>query len=58
MIGLGLNGGGICSAEELVNAVVGQKQIEEAEKRETRKANKATADKEIGGVTMSDRLPV
>ena len=29
MIGLGLNGGGICSAEELVNAVVGQRQMEE-----------------------------
>lgn len=29
MIGLGLNGGGICSAEELANAVVGQKQIED-----------------------------
>ena len=26
MIGLGLNGGGICSAEELVNAVVSQRQ--------------------------------
>lgn len=29
MIGLGTNGGGICSAEELANAVVGQKQIDE-----------------------------
>jgi len=29
LIGLGLNGGGICSAEELANAVVGQKQIED-----------------------------
>ena len=29
MIGLGLNGGGICSAEELVNAVVSQRQQEE-----------------------------
>jgi hypothetical protein len=28
MIGLGLNGGGICSAEELVNAVTAQKQME------------------------------
>lgn len=58
MIGLGLNGGGICSAEELVNAVVGQKQIEEAEKKETRKANKASADKDIGGATVADRLPI
>lgn len=29
MIGLGLNGGGICSAEELANAVTAQKQIAE-----------------------------
>ena len=29
MIGLGLNGGGICSAEELANAVVAQKQTDE-----------------------------
>ena len=27
MIGLGLNGGGICSAEELVNAITAQKQM-------------------------------
>jgi len=33
MIGLGLNGGGICSAEELANAVIGQKQEEEEWKR-------------------------
>lgn len=31
-LGLGLNGGGICSAEELVNAVVAQKQMKEEEK--------------------------
>lgn len=29
MIGLGLNGGGICSAEELVNAITAQKQMRE-----------------------------
>ena len=29
MIGLGLNGGGICSAEELANAVISQKQTED-----------------------------
>ena len=29
MIGLGLNGGGICSAEELANALVAQRQNEE-----------------------------
>ena len=32
MIGLGLNGGGICSAEELVNAVTAQQQMKEEER--------------------------
>ena len=32
MIGLGINGGGICSAEELANAVVAQGQMKEKEK--------------------------
>ena len=32
MIGLGINGGGICSAEELVNAITAQKQMKEMEK--------------------------
>jgi hypothetical protein len=32
MIGLGLNGGGICSAEELVNAVTAQQQMKNEEK--------------------------
>ena len=32
MIGLGINGGGICSAEELVNATIAQEQIREEEK--------------------------
>lgn len=58
MIGLGLNGGGICSAEELVNAITGQKQIEEEEKAETRKANKASAGKNVGGVETADSLPI
>lgn len=31
-LGLGLNGGGICSAEELVNAITAQKQMQEDEK--------------------------
>lgn len=31
MIGLGINGGGICSAEELTNAVVAQRQMKEEE---------------------------
>jgi hypothetical protein len=34
MIGLGLNSGGICSAEELVNAVVAKKQAEEEFEKE------------------------
>ena len=34
MIGLGINGGGICSAEELVNAITAQKQMKEEEKAE------------------------
>lgn len=58
MIGLGLNGGGICSAEELVNAITGQKQIEEEEKSAARKANKVGADKKIGGVEIADTLPI
>jgi len=58
MIGLGLNGGGICSAEELVNAITGQKQIEEEEKSAARKANKAGAGKVIGGVEIADTLPI
>jgi hypothetical protein len=32
MIGLGINGGGICSAEELVNAVTAQNQMKEEER--------------------------
>ena len=57
-LGIGLNGGGICSAEELVNTVVGQKQIEEEEKSAARKANKAGAEKKIGGVEIADTLPI
>lgn len=34
MIGLGINGGGICSAEELANAITAQKQIEEEKELE------------------------
>jgi hypothetical protein len=58
MIGLGLNGGGICSAEEPVNAVVGQKQIEAEEKKAAREANRKGAEKEINGVSMADKLPI
>jgi hypothetical protein len=57
-LGIGLNGGGICSAEELVNAVVGQKQIEEEEKSAAREANKASAGKNVGGVETADSLPI
>lgn len=32
MVGLGINGGGICSAEELVNAITAQKQMEQEKK--------------------------
>ena len=32
MIGLGINGGGICSAEELANAITAQNQMKEEEK--------------------------
>jgi hypothetical protein len=58
MIGLGLNGGGICSAEELVNAITGQKQIEEEEKKTAREANRKGAGKQIGGVEIADTLPI
>ena len=54
MIGLGINGGGICSAEELVNAITAQKQMKEEEEAEctkplpeggpVRSANKIPAD--------------
>ena len=57
-MGLGLNGGGICSAEELVNAITAQEQLKREEKAEIRKLNNASADKDIGGVTMSEKLPV
>lgn len=54
MIGLGLNGGGICSAEELTNAILAQKQMEKEEKDAARKANKASPGK---GIEVADRLP-
>lgn len=58
MLGIGQNGGGICSAEELVNAITAQKQNEEAEKAEARKENRKNMDKNIGGVIVSDTLPI
>ena len=57
MLGLGLNGGGICSAEELVNAITAQKQNEAAEKAETKKANKKAYENANGNVAIADKLP-
>lgn len=39
-LGLGINGGGICSAEELVNAITAQNQIQNDKKVERPKADK------------------
>ena len=57
MIGLGLNGGGICSAEELTNAILAQKQIEKEEKKAVKAANDSTNGKAIGGVETADEIP-
>lgn len=57
LIGLGLNGGGICSAEELTNAILAQKQIEKEEKAAVKAANNATKGKDIGGVESADTIP-
>ena len=53
MIGLGLNGGGICSAEELVNAVKAQEQIKLEEKAVCQKPIPAG-----GPVETASKLPV
>ena len=57
MMGLGLNGGGICSAEELVNAITAQNQIK-AENREPEKpfTPPETTSKQTV-VTMTDKVP-
>ena len=52
MIGLGINGGGICSAEELANAVTAQKQMKEAEN-----AYCNPPMPENGPVSKSNKLP-
>lgn len=52
MIGLGINGGGICSAEELVNAVTAQGQI----KKEEREAAHQPFP-ENGPVGVADKVP-
>lgn len=50
MIGLGINGGGICSAEELANAVTAQRQMKEEEQKGKRwKAG--------GNVEQANKLP-
>jgi hypothetical protein len=43
-LGLGINGGGICSAEELVNAIVAQKQNEEEQKNPKQPAHVSTSE--------------
>lgn len=48
MIGLGVNGGGICSAEELANAITAQKQTE-AEFEKTKKKIEARKMAEMDG---------
>ena len=53
MIALGINGGGICSAEELVNAVTAQRQMKEEEK-----AAVNPPIPEGGPVEKTDKLPV
>ena len=65
-IGLGLNGGGICSAEELVNAITAQKQMDD-EFKQTKKdieakkiaeLDKANAKKDAPAeVIQTDKLP-
>lgn len=43
-LGLGINGGGICSAEELVNAIVAQKQNEEEQKNPKQPAHVSASE--------------
>lgn len=66
-LGIGLNGGGICSAEELVNAVVAQRQIEddfEKTKKEIERQKLADLDKKPvkkdapATVETADTLPI
>ena len=52
MIALGINGGGICSAEELANAVTAQQQMKEEEK-----AFAQPPIPEGGPVSKADKLP-
>ena len=65
MIGLGLNGGGICSAEELVNAITAKKQMEdefEKTKKEIETKKLAELEKPVkkdapANVIETDKLP-
>ena len=67
-LGIGLNGGGICSAEELVNAVVAQRQTEEDFEKikkdiEQSKIAELEAKKPVKkdaptDVVVADRLPI
>ena len=50
-IGLGLNGGGICSAEELVNAITAQKQIED----DFKKTKKQIEEGKLSKLAMAKR---
>jgi hypothetical protein len=50
MIGLGLNGGGICSAEELVNAITAQKQMQEENPIKRDSKPKADVQETEGGM--------
>ena len=65
MMGLGLNGGGICSAEELVNAITARKQMEDdfdKTKKEIEAKKLAELDKPVkhdspADVIETDKLP-
>lgn len=65
LIGIGQNGGGICSAEELVNAITAQKQMEddfEKTKREIEARKIAEMDGNIrkdapANVTTAEKMP-
>ena len=52
MIGLGINGGGICSAEELANAIVAQGQMKQA-----KPAEKPAGQPEKADVVKAARIP-
>ena len=58
MIGLGLEGGGICSAEELVNAITAQNQMNAGQNtQQERPFTPPKATEEQAVVTMTDKVP-